>query len=141
MRPSDRVVLPMKTRSFVVLPKIRLGGSNPATQTMTDAEMIMTGPPQYDRFFAGFVIGKVVGLSLTFAHRVFGLLVGGTVAMMLYHGATSGLEALVAQVLSTFQFLMSRQILAIGIATGFVAALVIGPVLARQSQSEPEISS
>jgi hypothetical protein len=114
-------------------------------QTLDDmtigANTTMAGSPQYDRFLAGFIIGKVIGLTLTFARWVFGLLVGGVAAAMVYHGATSGLEALTAQVLNILQLLLSRRVLAMGIATGFVAALIVGPAIARRSQPKPEITS
>jgi hypothetical protein len=106
-----------------------------------DAGTAVSGPTQYDRFLAGFIIGKVVGLTLTFARWIFGLLVGGAAAAMVYHGTTSGLEALTAQVLNILQLLLSRRILAIGMATGFVSALIIGPALAQRSQPKPEITS
>lgn len=108
---------------------------------MIGANATMAGSPQYDRFLAGFIIGKVVGLTLTFARWIFGLLVGGAAAAMVYHGATSGLEALTAQVLNILQLLLSRRILAIGMATGFVSALIIGPALAQRSKPKPEITS
>lgn len=101
----------------------------------------MTSVPQYDRFLAGFIIGKVIGLTLTFARWIFGLMVGGAAAATVYVGATAGLEALTAQVLSLLQLLLSRRVLAMGIATGFVAALVVGPAIARRSQPKPEITS
>jgi len=101
----------------------------------------LSGSPQYDRFLAGFIIGKVVGLTLTFARWVFGLLVGVAAVAMAYVGATAGLEALTAQVLSLLQLLLSRRVLAMGIATGFVAALVVGPAIARRSQPKPDITS
>jgi len=105
------------------------------------ANTTMAGSPQYDRFLAGFIIGKVIGLTLTFARWVFGLLVGGVAAAMVYHGATSGLESLTAQVLNILQLLLSRRVLAMGMATGFVSALIIGPALAQRSQPKPEITS
>lgn len=55
------------------------------------AQTHMTGSPQYDRFLAGFIIGKVLGLTLTFAQRIFGLLVGAAAVAMSYVGATAGL--------------------------------------------------
>ena len=105
------------------------------------AHATATGSPQYDRFFAGFIIGKVVGLTLTFARWIFGLMVGGAAAAMAYIGATAGLETLTAQVLSLLQLLLSRRVLAIGVATGFVSALIVGPAIARRSQPKPDITS
>jgi hypothetical protein len=99
------------------------------------AETQMTGSSQYDRFLAGFIIGKVLGLTLIFAQRVFGLLVGVLAIAMAYVGATAGLEALTAHVLGTLQILLSRRVLAMGMAAGFVAALVLGPALANRSQA------
>jgi hypothetical protein len=114
-------------------------------QTLADmtinASTTMAGSPQYDRFFAGFIMGKVIGLTLTFARWIFGLMVGGAAAAMVYYGATSGLEALTAQVLTLLQLLLSRRILAMGVATGFVSALIVGPAIARRSQPKPEITS
>ena len=114
-------------------------------QTLADmaigANTTMAGSPQYDRFFAGFIMGKVVGLTLTFARWIFGLMVGGAAAVMVYYGATSGLEALTAQVLSLLQLLLSRRVLAMGVATGFVSALIVGPAIARRSQPKPDITS
>ena len=105
------------------------------------AQQPLSGSPQYDRFLAGFIIGKVVGLTLTFARWIFGLMVGGAAAAMVYYGATSGLEALTAQVLSLLQLLLSRRVLAMGVATGFVSALIVGPAIARRSQPKPDIMS
>ncbi|MFB6261667.1 MAG: hypothetical protein ABEK42_13575, partial [Thiohalorhabdaceae bacterium] len=100
------------------------------------AETQMTGSPQYDRFLAGFIIGKVVGLTLTFAQRIFGLLVGAAAVAMAYVGATAGLDALAADVLGGAQMLLSRRrVLSMGMAAGFVAALVLGPALANRSQA------
>jgi hypothetical protein len=101
----------------------------------------MTSVPQYDRFLAGFIIGKVIGLTLTFARWIFGLMVGGAAAATVYVGATAGLEALTAQVLSLLQLLLSQRVLAIGGATGFISALIVGPAIARRSQPKPDITS
>lgn len=108
---------------------------------MTDPNTTVAGSPQYDRFLAGFIVGKVVGLTLTFARWVFGLLVGGAAAAMVSFGITSGLEALTAQVLGILQMFLSCRVLAAGMVTGFASALIIGPVLARRSQPKPEITS
>lgn len=111
---------------------------NRTIQTLADtmllAQQTVAGSPQYDRFLAGFIIGKVVGLTLTFAQRIFGLLVGALAIGMAYVGATAGLEALTAHVLGTLQMLLSRRVLSLGMAAGFVAALAVGPILAGQSQ-------
>ena len=111
---------------------------NRTIQTLADtmllAQQTVAGSPQYDRFLAGFIIGKVLGLTLTFAQRIFGLLVGALAIGMAYVGATSGLEALTAHVLGTLQILLSRRVLSAGMAAGFVAALAVGPILAGQSQ-------
>ena len=107
----------------------------------SNSQTPMTSAPQYDRFLAGFIIGKVVGLTLTFARWIFGLLIGAATVAMAYVGATAGLEALTAQVLSLLQLLLSRRILAMGVATGFVAALIVGPAIARRSQPKPDITS
>jgi len=96
----------------------------------------MTTAPQYDQFLAGFIIGKVFGLTLTFARAVFGLLVGSAAAAMVYVGATAGLEALVAHVLGTLEMLLKRRVLAAGLAAGFVSAVAFGPALAGQSETE-----
>lgn len=101
----------------------------------------MTGPPKYDRFFAGFIVGKVVGPTLTFARWMFGLLVGGTAAAMVHCGATSGLEVLATQVMSVLQLILARRVLAMGMATRFVPALILGPALACQPQPKPEVTS
>jgi len=83
----------------------------------------------------------VGGLTLTFARPIFGLLVGGAAAAMAYVGVTSGLEALTTQVLSILQLILSRRVLAVGVVTGFVSALIIGPALARRSRPKPDITS
>jgi hypothetical protein len=103
--------------------------------TILHAQQTMTGSPQYDRFLAGFIIGKVVGLTLTFAQWIFGLLVGALAIGMAYIGTTAGLEALTAHVLGALQMLLSQRVLAMGMAAGFVSALVLGPVLANRSQA------
>lgn len=100
------------------------------------SQTTMTSTPQYDRFLAGFIIGKVFGLTLTFAQRVFGLIVGAAVIAMVYLGATAGLEALVHQVLAVLQGLVSKRVLAAGLAAGFISALAFGPALAGQSETE-----
>jgi len=108
-------------------------------QTLTDpvvlAQQTVAGSPQYDRFLAGFIIGKVLGLTLTFAQKIFGLLIGAAAVAMAYVGATAGLEALTAHVLGALQMLLSQRVLAMGMAAGFVSALVLGPVLANRSQA------
>jgi ABC-type microcin C transport system permease subunit YejE len=96
----------------------------------------MTGSPQYDRFLAGFIIGKVLGLTLTFAQRIFGLLVGALAIAMAYVGATAGVEALTTHILGSLQALFEQRVLATGMAAGFVAALVLGPALAGRSQPQ-----
>jgi len=101
----------------------------------TATETQMTGSPQYDRFLAGFIIGKVFGLTLTFAQNIFGLLIGAAAVTMAYVGATAGLEALTAHVLGALQMLLSQRVLAMGMIAGFGAALVLGPALANQSQA------
>jgi len=101
----------------------------------------MTSAPQYDRFLAGFIIGKVAGLTLTFARWISGLMVAAVSVAMAYVGTTAGLEALTAQILNTLQLFLSQRVLSLGVITGFVSALIVGPALKRRSQPKPDITS
>jgi hypothetical protein len=96
----------------------------------------MTGSPQHDQFLAGFITGKVLGPTLTFAQRIFGLFIGALAIAMAYVGATAGVEALTAHVLGSLQTLFSRRVLTVGMAAGLVAALVLGLALAGRSQPQ-----
>jgi hypothetical protein len=55
---------------------------------------------------------------------------------MAYVGATAGVEALTAHILGSLQALFEQRVLAMGMAAGFVAALVLGPALAGRSQPQ-----
>jgi hypothetical protein len=101
----------------------------------------MTGSPQYDRFLAGFIMGKVAGLTLIFARWISGLMVAAVSVAMAYVGTTAGLEALTAQILNTLQLFLSQRVLSLGVITGFVSALIVGPALKRRSQPKPDITS
>jgi len=97
--------------------------------------------PQHDSFLAGFIVGKVIGLTLTFARWIFGLLIGAAALTLVYILVAQGLNALEAEIMSWSQVMLEHRVTAVGFATGFIAALLLGPALDRQNAPSPEVTS